>query len=41
MGVLDFNEEEIIQLGEISKKIIESLNLLIEKLDLFSSKINN
>tara|TARA_B000000441_G_C21633874_1_gene285066 strand:- start:185 stop:739 length:555 start_codon:yes stop_codon:yes gene_type:complete len=38
----DFNEEEIIQLGEISKKIIESLNLLIEKkLDLFSSKINN
>ena len=38
----DFNEEEIIQLGEISKKIIESLNLLIEKkIDLFSSKINN
>ena len=38
----DFNEEEIIQLENISKKIIESLNLLIDKkLDLFSSKINN
>ena len=38
----DFNEEEIIQLEDISKKIIESLNLLIDKkLDLFSSKINN
>ena len=37
----DFNEEEIIQLEDISKKIIESLNLLIDKkLDLFSSKIN-
>tara|TARA_B100000700_G_C14759851_1_gene721613 strand:+ start:51 stop:605 length:555 start_codon:yes stop_codon:yes gene_type:complete len=38
----DFNEEEKIQLDEISKKIISSLELLIEKkLDLFSSKINN
>ncbi len=38
----DFNEDEKIQLEEISKKIIESLNLLIDKkLDLFSSKINN
>ena len=38
----DFNDDEKIQLEEISKKIIESLNLLMEKkLDLFSSKINN
>ena len=38
----DFNEDEKIQLDGISKKIIESLNLLIDKkLDLFSSKINN
>jgi|TARA_B100002051_G_scaffold234858_1_gene234976 PTH1 family peptidyl-tRNA hydrolase len=38
----DFNEEEIIQLEDTSKKIIESLDLLIDKkLDLFSSKINN
>ena len=38
----NFNEDEKIQLEEITKKIIESLNLLIEKkLDLFSSKINN
>ena len=38
----DFNEDEKIQLEEISKKIIESVNLLIDKkLDLFSSKINN
>ena len=38
----DFNEDEKVQLGEISKKIIESINLLIDKkLDLFSSKINN
>tara|TARA_B100002051_G_scaffold22838_1_gene17796 strand:+ start:601 stop:1155 length:555 start_codon:yes stop_codon:yes gene_type:complete len=38
----DFNDDEKIQIEEISKKIIESLNLLIEKkLDLFSSKINN
>ena len=38
----DFNEDEQMQLNEISKKIIESLNLLIDKkLDLFSSKINN
>ena len=38
----DFNEEEKIQLDEMSKKIISSLELLIEKkLDLFSSKINN
>ncbi len=38
----NFNEDEKIQLEEISKKIIVSLNLLIEKkLDLFSSKINN
>ncbi len=38
----DFNEEEKIILDEISKKIISSLELLIEKkLDLFSSKINN
>ena len=38
----DFNEDEKIQLEEISEKIIQSLNLLIDKkLDLFSSKINN
>ena len=38
----DFNEDEKIQLEDISKKIIESLNLLIDKkLDLFSSKLNN
>ena len=38
----DFNDEEKVQIDEISKKIIESLNLLIDKkLDLFSSKINN
>ena len=38
----DFNEDERIQIDEISKKIIESLKLLIDKkLDLFSSKINN
>ena len=38
----DFNDDEKIQIEEISKKIIESVNLLIEKkLDLFSSKINN
>tara|TARA_B100000029_G_scaffold320664_1_gene313053 strand:- start:3356 stop:3910 length:555 start_codon:yes stop_codon:yes gene_type:complete len=38
----DLNNEEKIQLEEISKKIIEFLNLLIDKkLDLFSSKINN
>ena len=38
----DLNEDEKIQLNEISKKIIESLGLLIyKKLDLFSSKINN
>ena len=38
----DFSEDEKIKLEEISKKIIESLNLLIDKkLDLFSSKINN
>jgi len=37
----DFNEEEKIILDEISKKIISSLELLIEKkLNLFSSKIN-
>ena len=38
----DFNEEEKIQLDEMSKKIMSSLKLLIEKkLELFSSKINN
>ena len=38
----DFNEEEIIKLDELFKKIISSLELLIKKkLDLFSSKINN
>ncbi len=38
----NFSEDEKVKLDEISKKIIESLNLLIEKkLDLFSSKINN
>ncbi len=38
----DFNEDEKIQLEKISKKIVESLSLLIDKkLDLFSSKINN
>ena len=38
----DFSDDEKIQLKEISKKIVESLSLLIDKkLDLFSSKINN
>tara|TARA_B100000700_G_C14732147_1_gene708893 strand:- start:267 stop:821 length:555 start_codon:yes stop_codon:yes gene_type:complete len=38
----DFNEEEKVKLDEISKKIISSLELLIQKkLDLFSSKINS
>mgnify|MGYP001336189791 FL=1 len=38
----DFNDEEKDQLDQISKKINEYLNLLIEKkLDLFSSKIND
>ena len=38
----DFNEDEKIQLEEISKKIIESLTILIDKkLDLFSSTVNN
>ena len=38
----DFNDEEKNQLDQISKKINEYLNLLIEKkLDLFSSKIND
>ncbi len=38
----DFSEDEKILIDIISKKIVESLNLLIEKkLDLFSSKINN
>jgi len=38
----DFNEEEQIKLNEISKKIISSLSILIEKkLDLFSSNVNN
>mgnify|MGYP001265315246 FL=1 len=38
----DFNEDEKIQLDEMSKKIMSSLELLIEKkLELFSSKINN
>ena len=38
----DFSDDEKIQLEEISKKIVESLSLLIDKkLDLFSSKINN
>tara|TARA_Y100001970_G_scaffold224369_1_gene276520 strand:+ start:1810 stop:2364 length:555 start_codon:yes stop_codon:yes gene_type:complete len=38
----DFNDEEKYQLDQISKKINEYLNLLIEKkLDLFSSKIND
>ena len=38
----DFNEEEQIKLNEISKKIISSLGILIEKkLDLFSSNVNN
>ena len=38
----DFNEEEIIKLDELFKKIISSLELLIKKkLDLFSRKINN
>ena len=38
----DFNDDEKLQIEEISKKIIEYLNLLLEKkLDLFSSKINN
>ena len=38
----DFSEDEKIQLETISKKIIEFINLLIDKkLELFSSKINN
>jgi len=38
----DFNDDEKLKIEEISKKIIEYLNLLLEKkLDLFSSKINN
>ena len=38
----DFNDDEKLQIEEISKKIIEYLNLLLDKkLDLFSSKINN
>ena len=38
----NFNEEEQIKLNEISKKIISSLGILIEKkLDLFSSNVNN
>tara|TARA_B100001029_G_scaffold179821_1_gene191341 strand:- start:334 stop:888 length:555 start_codon:yes stop_codon:yes gene_type:complete len=38
----DFNDEENVELDEIFKKIISSVDLLIEKkLDLFSSKINN
>ena len=38
----DFNEDEKIQLDEMSKKIMSSLELIIEKkLELFSSKINN
>ena len=38
----NFNEEEQIKLNEISKKIISSLSMLIEKkLDLFSSNVNN
>ena len=38
----DFNEEEQVKLNEISKKIISSLSMLIEKkLDLFSSNVNN
>ena len=38
----NFNEDEQIKLNEISKKIILSLSMLIEKkLDLFSSSVNN
>ena len=38
----NFNEDEQIKLNEISKKIISSLGILIEKkLDLFSSNVNN
>ena len=38
----DFSEDEKIQLETISKRIIEFINLLIDKkLELFSSKINN
>ena len=38
----DFNEEEQVKLNDISKKIISSLSMLIEKkLDLFSSNVNN
>ena len=38
----NFNEEEQVKLNEISKKIILSLSMLIEKkLDLFSSNVNN
>ena len=38
----NFNEEEQVKLNEVSKKIILSLSMLIEKkLDLFSSSVNN
>ena len=38
----DFNEDEQIHLDSITKNIIESLSILIDKkLDLFSSKVNN
>ncbi len=38
----DFDEEEVTELEKISKHIIESISVLIEKkLDLFSSTVNN
>ena len=38
----NFNEEEKIQLGQITMNIIESIPILIDKkLDLFSSTVNN
>ena len=38
----DFDEDEMIHLQKITKNIIDSISLLIEKkLDLFSSTVNN
>jgi PTH1 family peptidyl-tRNA hydrolase len=38
----DFDEDELLQLEEITKNIINSMTLLInKKLDLFSSTVNN
>jgi len=38
----DFDEDEMIQLEKITKNIIDSMAILIDKkLDLFSSTVNN